>query len=64
VVTLTFNKTYTTAPKVVIYTPANAAAGGINTMPIVTQTATTAVFTWPGSGTYAATPSWTYAVIA
>lgn len=64
VITLTFNKTYTTAPKVVVYTPANAAAGGVNTMPIVTQTATTAVFTWPGSGTYAATPSWTYLVVA
>jgi hypothetical protein len=64
VLTLTFNKTYTVAPKVVMYTPANAAAGGVNTMPIVTQTATTAVFTWPGSGTYAATPSFTYAVIA
>lgn len=64
VITLTFNKTYTTAPKVCLYTPANAAAGGINTMPIVTTTATTAVFTWPGSGVYAATPSWTYLVIA
>lgn len=64
VITLTFNKTYTTAPKVVLYTPANAAAGGVNTMPIVTQTATTAVFTWPAGGVYAATPSWTYLVIA
>lgn len=64
VITLTFAKTYTTAPKVVLYTPANAAAGGVNTMPIVTQTATTAVFTWPAGGTYAATPSWTYLVVA
>ncbi len=64
VITLTFHKTYTTAPKVCVYTPANAAAGGINTMPIVTTTATTAVFTWPGSGVYAATPSWTYLVVA
>lgn len=64
VITLTFHKTYTTAPKVCVYTPANAAAGGVNTMPIVTTTATTAVFTWPGSGTYAATPSWTYLVVA
>lgn len=64
VITLTFNKTYTVAPKVVLYTPANAAAGGVNTMPIVTQTATTAVFTWPAGGVYAATPSWTYLVIA
>lgn len=64
VLTLTFNKTYTVAPKVVVYTPANAAAGGVNTMPIVTQSATTAVFTWPAAGTYAATPSFTYLVIA
>lgn len=64
VITLTFNKTYTTAPKVVLYTPANAAAGGVNTMPIITQTATTAVFTWPAGGVYAATPSWTYLVVA
>lgn len=64
VITLTFHKTYTTAPKVCVYTPANAAGGGVNTMPIVTTTATTAVFTWPGSGTYAATPSWTYLVVA
>lgn len=64
VITLTFNKTYTVAPKAVIYTPANASAGGINTMPIVTTTATTAIFTWPAGGVYAATPSWTYAVIA
>jgi hypothetical protein len=64
VITLTFAKTYTVAPKCVLYAPANAAAGGINTMPIITTTATTAVFTWPGSGVYAATPSWTYFVIA
>lgn len=64
VITLTFNKTYTTAPKVVLYAPANAAAGGVNTMPIITQTATTAIFTWPSGGVYAATPSWTYTVIA
>jgi hypothetical protein len=64
VLTLTFNKTYTTAPKFVIVAPANAAAGGVNTMPIITQTATTFVLTWPGSGVYAATPSFTYAVIA
>jgi hypothetical protein len=64
VITLTFHKTYTTAPKVCVYTPANAAAGGVNTMPIVTTTATTAVFTWPAGGVYAATPSWTYLVVA
>ncbi len=33
-------------------------------MPIITTTATTAVFTWPAGGVYAATPSWTYLVIA
>lgn len=64
VLTLTFNKTYTVAPKFVAYSPANAAAGGINTMPIITTTATTIVFTWPGSGVYAATPSFTYLVVA
>lgn len=64
VITLTFHKTYTTAPKFVAYAPANAAAGGVNTMPIITTTATTAVFTWPTGGVYAATPSWTYVVIA
>lgn len=64
VLTITFAKTYTTAPKVVVYTPANAAAGGVNTTPIVTSTATTAVFTWPAGGVYAATPSFTYLVVA
>ncbi len=64
VLTITFGKTYTTAPKFVGYMPANAAAGGVNTMPIITQTATTAVFTWPAGGVYAATPSFTYFVIA
>ena len=64
VLTLTFNKTYTTAPKFVIVAPANASAGGVNTMPIITQTATTFVLTWPAGGVYAATPSFTYAVIA
>lgn len=64
VLTITFHKTYTTAPKFVVVSPANAAAGGVNTMPIVTQTATTFVLTWPGSGTYAATPSFMYLVIA
>lgn len=64
VLTITFNKTYTTAPKFVVVSPANAAAGGVNTMPIVTQTATTFVLTWPAGGTYAATPSFMYFVIA
>lgn len=64
VLTITFNKTYTTAPKYVSVSPANAASGGVNTMPIVTQTATTFVLTWPAGGVYAATPSYTYLVVA
>lgn len=64
VLTITFNKTYTTAPKFVTVEAANAAAGGVNTPPIVTQTATTIVLTWPAGGVYAATPSFTYFVIA
>lgn len=64
VITVTFNKTYTVAPKAVFVQAANAAGGGINTDPIVTQTATTFVLTIPASGVYAATPSWTYLVIA
>lgn len=63
VLTVTFNKTYTVAPKAVVITAANAAGGGVNTDPIVTQTATTFVLTIPAGGTYAATPSWTYFVI-
>lgn len=64
VLTITFNGTYTTAPKFVTVEAANAAAGGINTPPIVTQTATTFVLTWPAGGVYAATPSFTYFVVA
>lgn len=64
IMTVTFNKTYTVAPKVVILQAANAAGGGVNTDPIVTQTATTFVITIPTGGTYAATPSWTYFVVA
>lgn len=64
VITVTFNKTYTVAPKAVFVQAANAAGGGVNTDPIVTQTATTFVLTIPASGVYAATPSWTYLVIA
>jgi hypothetical protein len=65
IMTVTFNQTYTTAPKVVIITPANANAAAPNTMPYVSSiTATTFVITIPGSGTYAATPSYKYLVIA
>lgn len=63
--TVTFNKTYTVAPKIVIITPANANAAAPNTMPFVSSiTATTFVVTVPSSGTYAATPSYNYLVIA
>lgn len=64
VLTITFGKTYTTAPKVCLLSPANAAGGNPNTVPYVTTTATTAVITWPAAGTYAATPSYSYLVIA
>ena len=65
IITLTFNKTYTTAPKFVVLSAANAAGGGVNTPPVVTATsATTFVFTIPAAGTYAATPSWTYLVVS
>ena len=63
--TVTFNATYTVAPKAVILTPANANAAAPNTMPYVSSiTATTFVVTIPGSGTYAATPSYKYLVVA
>ena len=63
--TVTFNKTYTNAPKYVALEPANAAAAAPNTRAFVSSiTATTFVVTIPASGTYAATPSYNYAVIA
>lgn len=64
VLTCTFHKTYTTAPKHVSISPINAAAGGVNTMPILAYTATTFTMTWPAGGVYAATPSYSYAVMA
>ncbi len=64
VLTCTFHKTYTVAPKFVVVSPANAAAGGVNTMPIIATTATTFTMTWPAGGVYAATPSYMYFVIA
>jgi hypothetical protein len=64
VLTITFGKTYTSAPKFVTVEAANASAGGVNTPPIVTQTATTFILTWPAGGVYAATPSFTYLVVA
>lgn len=63
--TCTFHKTYTNAPKFVVISPVNAAAGNPNTVPYVSSiTATTFVLTWPAGGTYAATPSYRYFVIA
>lgn len=63
--TVTFGKTYTTAPKAVILTPANAAAGMPNTGYIVDSiSATTFRITVAAGGTYAATPSFQYLVIA
>lgn len=65
IMTVTFNKTYTTAPKVVQLTAANAAGGGVNSDPYISSiTATTFVITIPTGGVYAATPSWYYLVIA
>ena len=65
VITVTFGKTYTTAPKTVSLTPANAAAAMPNTGYIVGAiTATTFTITVAAGGTYAATPSWYYQVIA
>lgn len=63
--TVTFNKTYTTAPKTVSLTAANAAAAMPNTGYYVDAiTATTFRITVAAGGTYAATPSWYYQVIA
>jgi hypothetical protein len=65
VVTVTFNKTYTASPKAVIIQPATASAGNPNTVPYVTiVSATQFTLTWPAAGTYAATPSYYYMVIA
>lgn len=65
VMTVTFNKTYTVAPKFVALQPVNATAAAPNTQPYVSSiTATTFVITIPGSGTYGATPSYRYLVIA
>lgn len=64
-ITVTFNKTYTTAPKTVMIAPANASAAMPNTGYYVDAiTATTFRITVAASATYAATPSWYYQVIA
>lgn len=62
---VTFNKTYTTAPKMVVLTPANAAASMPNTSYFVSAiSATTFTITVAAGGTYAATPSFRYLVVA
>lgn len=62
---VTFNKTYTTAPKIVLIAPANAAASMPNTSYFVSAiSATGFTITVAAGGTYAATPSWRYLVIA
>lgn len=65
VLDVTFNKTYTTAPKMVVLTAANAAASMPNTAYFVSAiSATTFTITVPASATYAATPSFRYLVVA
>lgn len=62
---VTFGKTYTTAPKAVILVPANAAAAMPNTGYYVSAVSATGfTITVAAAGTYAATPSFRYAVIA
>ena len=64
VLTVTFNKTYTTAPKSVVLTPVNNSANTLIASTFVTTTATTFVINVIGSASAGATPSWTYQVIA
>jgi hypothetical protein len=69
VLTVTFNKTYTTAPKTVSVTPRNAsaakAAATSLALPYVSSiTATTFVLTIPADASAGATPSFQYQVIA
>lgn len=65
VLDVTFGKTYTAAPKVVVLTPANAAASMPNTNYYVSAIAATGfTITIPTGGTYAATPSFRYLVVA
>ena len=61
--TVTFGKTYTTAPKAVILTGANAAAGYLPAY-ISSITATTFVVGIPKGASWAATPAYSYIVIA
>ena len=62
-ITVTFGKTYTTAPKAVILTAANA-AGASGQVYISSITATTFVVGFAKSATWAATPAYNYIVIA
>jgi hypothetical protein len=65
-ITVTFGKTYTTAPKAVILTPANASAAALANNPwyVSAHSATSFAITVPTGGTYGATPSWYYLVVA
>ena len=62
-ITVTFGKTYTTAPKAVILTAANA-AGASGQVYISSITATTFVVGFAKSASWAATPAYNYIVIA
>lgn len=65
VLDVTFGKTYTTAPKWVGLEPANASAAAPNTGYYVSAVSATGfTITVAAGGTYAATPSWRYSVIA
>lgn len=65
VLDVTFGKTYTTAPKGVILVPANGAAAMPNTGYFVSAVSATGfTITVATGGTYAATPSFRYVVIA
>lgn len=62
-ITLTFNKTYTTAPKTVMLTAANA-AGASGIVYVKTITATVVTIGFAKSAAWAATPSYMYQVLA
>lgn len=62
VLTLTFNKTYTVAPKFVVWSEVNNSAGIASIFS--TTTATTAVLNIVASASSGATPSWNYFVVA
>jgi hypothetical protein len=65
VITLTFGTPFATAPRAVDISPINATAAGANTLPYVSSvTTTTFVITIPTGGTYGATPSYSYQVLA